>query len=118
MNLKGFGRKRTLPNEILSQYLRDGLTKPTETSDNKPIADASAEIVTEDLSNISLERYIKTNLFGINITMTIMIILLIIIKFLFICLLTQQPKNQLRSEHKAKKETNTYKVQNKAIYNI
>jgi hypothetical protein len=40
------------------------------------------------------------------------------ITFLFICILTQQLKGQLQSEHEWKKETNTHKAQNKEIYNI
>jgi hypothetical protein len=38
------------------------------------------------------------------------------VQFLFICVLTQQLKSQLQSEHEWKKQTNKNKVQNKAIY--
>jgi hypothetical protein len=33
-------------------------------------------------------------------------------------MLTQQLKGELQSEHEWKKETNTHKVENKAIYDI
>jgi hypothetical protein len=40
------------------------------------------------------------------------------IKFLFICVLTQQAKGQFQNGQEWKKETDTHKVQNQALYNI
>jgi hypothetical protein len=39
-------------------------------------------------------------------------------QFLFIWLLTQQPKGRLQSEQEWQKDANTHKVKDKAIYNI
>jgi hypothetical protein len=40
------------------------------------------------------------------------------IHFLFICVLTQQPRGQLQSEYEWNKERKEHKSQNKTIYNI
>jgi hypothetical protein len=41
-----------------------------------------------------------------------------LIQFSCICMLIQQPKSRLQSEHEGEKQANTHKVANKALYNI
>jgi hypothetical protein len=69
VNWKGFGRKRSWPNEVLSQHLA-GLRNTTNTVS---VAGVSVGIRTEDLSNESLEQW-YLNFFGSRRTVKYIII--------------------------------------------